>query len=71
MFCGVERPSLALQWVAVDALGQALEIRVRDAARSEVLPPSVNRPNDANDFASGLRRCVAKEFALRHGVGKR
>src|ERR1700736_5414152 len=68
---GVEHSSLAPERVAVDALGQALEIRVRDAARSEVLSPSVNRPDDANDFGSGLRRRVAKELALRHGVGKR
>src|SRR5258707_11431011 len=68
---GVERSSLALEQVAVDALSQALEIRVRDAARSEVLPPSVNRLDDTNDLGSRLRRRIAKELALRHGVGKR
>src|SRR5450631_1705314 len=67
--CGVERPSLALERIAVDALGQALEIRIRDAARSEVLPPSADGPRDANDFGSRLRRRVAKELALRHGNG--
>src|SRR5258708_5648336 len=68
---GVERSSLALERVAVDALGQVLETRVRDAARSEVLPPSVNRLDDTNDLGSRLRRRIAKELALRHGVGKR
>jgi hypothetical protein len=56
----VERPSLTPKGVAVDARGQALEIRVRDAACSEVFSPSVNHPNDANDFGSRLRWRVAK-----------
>src|SRR5258708_37027116 len=68
---GVECPSLGPKQVAVDALGQALKIGVRDAARSEVLAPSVNGPNDANDLGGRLRRRVAEELALRHGVGKR
>ena len=66
---GVERLSLHLE-IAVDALGQALKIRVRDAACSEVFAPSVNFLNDASDFVSRLGRGIAEEFALRHGVGE-
>lgn len=69
--CGVERLPLAKQRVAVHALGQALDVGGRDAASREVLAPPVNHLDDVHDFGGGLRLCVAKEFALRHGVGQR
>lgn len=70
MVGGIECATLAQRGLGVDALGQAVEVSLRDPAGCKVWSPAVNNLDDPHDLSGRLRWCVAEEFALRHRVGQ-
>jgi len=67
----IEADALAEERLAVDALGQTLDVTRGHSSVCEVFPPGVHDIDDDGDFSRGLCGQQAECIALRHRVVER
>ena len=61
-------PALRQQRLAIEAIGEIVDIRARDPARFEVIPPAIHHRDDLEHRLGGICVGQAEERALRHGI---